>query len=243
MRTWPALPLAELLKLAEAGTRPGGRRITGMQAEGYVIRWPGGLRAKAKLAEYVRLHKVLTGITERDIWRCLGIQKFAGQPPKPVAKALDCPVTEVTALGADGKGPPAALLEQVPEEFDAWVRSVAARLERDASAAEAAVGDGGRRLAHLGATVGNSPAARAIGDPGVRAAMFLLLDGKPLDTCGGRSGRRPPRRSSPTTNDHGTGRPASTTRVEGRCRCRTAPVPAACGEAAAGTGRGASTSA
>ncbi|MGW3669437.1 RNA ligase [Streptomyces sp. NPDC005141] len=200
VRTWPALPLAELLKLTEAGTRPDGRRTSGTQAEGYVIRYAGGLRAKAKLAEYVRLHRLVTGVTERDIWRCLGIQKFAGRPPKLVAKALGCPVAGVNGLRADGKGPLDALLEQVPDEFDAWVRGVAARLEREAGAARTAVHREFRRIARLGADRGEfARAAAAIGDPGVRAAMFLLLDGKPVDLHLWRSVR--PRTSAPFVAD------------------------------------------
>jgi len=180
VRSWPALPLAELLKLTEANTRPDGQQTSGMAAEGYVIRYTSGLRAKAKLAEYVRLHKVLTGITERDIWRYLGIQLFADQPPKLVAKALGCPATEVTALAAGGKGPLDALLEQVPDEFDTWVRGVAARLEQEAAALYARVVDEFDMVEHLAGDRGEfARTVQHIEHPGVRAAMFLRLDGKP----------------------------------------------------------------
>lgn len=179
VRTWPALPLADLLKLTEANTRPDGQQTSGMHAEGYVIRYASGLRVKAKLAEYVRLHKILTGITERDIWRYLGIQKFAHLAPKLVAKALGCPATEVTALAADGKGPLDALLEQVPDEFDTWVHGVAARLEEEATDRTAHAAAEYGVIAHLAGDRGEfARAAQHITDPGVRAAMFLILDGK-----------------------------------------------------------------
>lgn len=179
VRAWPAMPLADLLKLTEANATPDGEHTSGMDAEGYVIRYNSGLRAKAKLAEYVRLHKVLTGVSERDIWRYLGLQLSVGQPPKLVAKALGCPVAEVEALARGGKGPLDALLEQVPDEFDAWVRSVAARLEREAEALAARMVAEYEAIAHLAADRGEfARAAQRIDHPALRAAMFLCLDHK-----------------------------------------------------------------
>jgi RNA ligase len=180
VRSWPALPLAELLKLAEANTRPDGQPTTGMHAEGYVIRYANGLRAKAKLAEYVRLHKVLTGITERDIWRYAGMQIFADQPPKLVAKALGCPVSEVQALADGGRGPLDALLEQVPDEFDAWVRRVTDGLEEQAAVLSERAAEEYAAIAHLAGDRGEfARAAQSIDGQAVRACMFLLLDGRP----------------------------------------------------------------
>jgi RNA ligase len=179
VRTWAALPLPELLKLAEANTRPDGSPTSGISTEGYVIRYTNGLRAKAKLAEYVRLHKVLTGINERDIWRMLGMQRYADQPPKLVAKALGCAVGEITALGT-GPSPLDALLDAVPDEFDQWVKSVAARLEFQARQLDAHVTREYAAIAHLGADRGEfARAAQRIENPAVRACMFLLLDGRP----------------------------------------------------------------
>lgn len=180
VRSWPALPLAELLKLTEANSQPDGQQTSGMRAEGYVIRYANGLRAKAKLAEYVRLHKVLTGITERDIWRYLGMQAYQFEPPKLVAKALGCPAAEIEALTAGGQGPLDALLEQVPDEFDQWVKSVVARLKHEARSLEARAINEYAAIAHLGSDRGEfARAAQSIEHQGVRAAMFLILDGRP----------------------------------------------------------------
>jgi RNA ligase len=180
VRAWPALPLPELLKLAEANTRPDGTPTSGISTEGYVIRYANGLRAKAKLAEYVRLHKVLTGITERDIWRMAGMQKYADQPPKLVAKALGCAVGEVSAVQQGGVSPFDALLDAVPDEFDQWVKSVAARLEFQARQLDARVIREYTAIAHLGTDRGEfARAAQRIEDPAVRACMFLMLDGRP----------------------------------------------------------------
>lgn len=43
----------------------------GTEAEGYVIRFSSGTRCKIKLGDYLRLHKVLTGCTERSIWELI----------------------------------------------------------------------------------------------------------------------------------------------------------------------------
>jgi RNA ligase len=63
-------------------------------AEGFVIHWPSpGIRLKVKFAEYLRLHRLLTGVTPRHIW-------------------------EQIRIGADL----AVLYERVPDEFAAWLQ-------------------------------------------------------------------------------------------------------------------------
>ena len=61
--------------------------------EGYVIRFKNGFRMKIKGDEYVRLHRILTNVSNRDIWEYL----------------------------KDGK-PFDELLEKVPDEFNDWVK-------------------------------------------------------------------------------------------------------------------------
>ncbi|MEU6868238.1 RNA ligase [Streptomyces sp. NPDC046876] len=194
---WPAMPLDELVALTESNTLPGGSAATGTEAEGFVLRFASGVRAKAKLSEYVRLHKVLTGVTERDIWRSHGIQRFAGLPAGHVAQALGCSVAEVEASG--GK-PLDALLEQVPDEFDTWVREVIARLEDCAAQRERAVDEAFAGLAHLAADRGAfARAAKSLPDRGIRAAVFLRLDDRPTELVVWRHIR--PQASDPFTTD------------------------------------------
>ncbi|MFJ6559923.1 T4 RnlA family RNA ligase [Streptomyces sp. NPDC091412] len=180
VKTWGKLPLPKLVELAAANQTPDGRPASGMDAEGYVIRFTeSGIRAKAKLSEYVRLHKVLTGITERDIWRMLGTRKFADQPAKQVAKSLGCPVSELGALGR-GRDPLDALLETVPDEFDAWVRSVAARLEEQVAVLGERAAEEYAAIAHLAGDRGEfARAVQRIDGQAMRACMFLMLDGRP----------------------------------------------------------------
>lgn len=60
--------------------------------EGFVLHGTNG-RIKVKFADYCRLHSIITNITARDIWRTISQGK---------------PVDEI--------------LENVPDEFDSWVR-------------------------------------------------------------------------------------------------------------------------
>lgn len=64
-------------------------------AEGYVVAFESGLRIKIKHAEYVRLHRIITGVNSRHIWAAL-----AGDEP-----AVD---------GTEG----------LPDEIYGWIRNV-----------------------------------------------------------------------------------------------------------------------
>jgi len=181
VRSWPALPLSELLAASESNTLPDGEEVSGTAAEGWVIRFRSGVRAKVKLAEYVRLHKVLTGVTVRDLWRYAGMQRFRDRPAKTVAQAVGCPVEEVASLG-DGPGPLELLLGQVPDEFDAWVRTVVADLEEQAEARELQIDAAFASLAHLtDDRRAFALAAQQVEDRMVRAALFMRLDGRSTD--------------------------------------------------------------
>ena len=63
------------------------------EKEGYVIRFKNGFRMKIKGDEYVRLHRIITNVSNRDIWEYLKDNK---------------PFDE--------------LLEKVPDEFNEWVK-------------------------------------------------------------------------------------------------------------------------
>jgi RNA ligase len=63
--------------------------------EGYVIRFSKGMRMKIKGEEYVRLHRILTNFSTKDIWELLK----NNEPMEP-------------------------FLERVPDEFDDWVKRI-----------------------------------------------------------------------------------------------------------------------
>jgi len=75
--------------------------------EGYVIRFKNGFRMKIKGEEYKRLHRILTNISNRDIWEYL----------------------------KDGK-PLDEILNKVPDEFYNWVKETKNTLETDYSKIE-----------------------------------------------------------------------------------------------------------
>jgi len=62
-------------------------------SEGYVVTFASGVRAKVKHAEYVRLHKILTGVSSRTVWEYLRDGRDLNE-----------------------------LVELVPDEFHAWLR-------------------------------------------------------------------------------------------------------------------------
>jgi len=62
--------------------------------EGYVVRFRNGFRIKIKGDEYVRLHRILTGFSNVDIWEYLKDKKDLSE-----------------------------FLDKVPDEFDVWVRN------------------------------------------------------------------------------------------------------------------------
>jgi RNA ligase len=82
--------------------------------EGVVVRFAGGLRLKLKREEYMRLHRIVTGVTPRRIWEML----------------------------RDGSPPIGRLFAGTPESFQAWARGEVGNIEEqraliDASSQEA----------------------------------------------------------------------------------------------------------
>jgi RNA ligase len=91
--------ISTLEKLAAESTTIDGQQVGGVDEEGYVIRFASGVRAKVKLASYLKLHALFTGTNARTIW-------------------------EVLASGQD----PAVLFDTVPDEFRDWAAEIATSL-------------------------------------------------------------------------------------------------------------------
>jgi RNA ligase len=70
--------------------------------EGYVVRFRNGFRVKIKGEEYVRLHRILTGFSNVDIWEYLKDDKNLDE-----------------------------LLDRVPDEFDSWVRNTIKDIKKE----------------------------------------------------------------------------------------------------------------
>lgn len=76
------------------------REVSWDNTEGFVVRFAGGLRVKVKCAEYVRLHRLLTGVSEKMI--------------------LEDYLMTGAAL--------TSLLDRVPDEFNAWLHQTVSNL-------------------------------------------------------------------------------------------------------------------
>jgi len=68
--------------------------------EGFVVKYDNGFRIKIKMDEYVRLHRIVTGVNNRRIWEYL----------KTGDSVLD-------------------MLDKVPDEFYNWVKKIKTELE------------------------------------------------------------------------------------------------------------------
>lgn len=123
-------------------------------AEGYVVTWPDGTRVKVKLGEYVRLHRIVTGVNARHIW-----ERLANADQLPGRDAL------------------ADILDRVPDEFydwaDGWVtrlttahRLLHDTITRDFQFIAETVGTHDRKAFALAAVGTDHP-----------AALFATLDG------------------------------------------------------------------
>lgn len=176
-----------------------GQHVRGTDAEGYVIRFASGLRVKVKFSDYVRLHRLITGVTAREVWRHAGADLFPDLDAKELGRILGCSPAEASALRAHGASALGALLDGVPDEFDEWVRRTHAGL---ASAYTGLVIGTQREMVNRKALHGDRAAfARSLdGLPGVtRSALFLMLDGRDPGPSIWRSLRPGP--SSPFRDD------------------------------------------
>ena len=82
--TWQSLP--DQIRRARFHGVQDPHAIPEMSGEGFVLRWPDGTRAKVKLDEYVRLHRMIFGTSTKTIWASLR----AGESPE--ATPADLPV-------------------------------------------------------------------------------------------------------------------------------------------------------
>lgn len=103
---WPGprvepFPFRTLAEAVEAKPRPG--------MEGYVVRNDAtGQMVKVKYDDYVSLHRIVTGLNEREVWR-----------------------RTRAALEADGITFHESLLQDIPDELHEWVKEVAKNLTND----------------------------------------------------------------------------------------------------------------
>lgn len=122
----------------------------GTKREGLVITWEDGERAKLKIEDYVRLHKILTDTNAVRVWEAI----------------------------QDGTGATLrAMLDTVPDEFYKWVQDVSADLWDKYWDIEAAALIDFQGLVHLAEDSRKAFALEATKTP-YPDLLFSLLDGK-----------------------------------------------------------------
>lgn len=133
---------ATLADALAAPPRPG--------AEGIVVRFDDHTMIKIKQDDYLRLHRIVTGLNARTVWEAIG----AGQS-----------ISEIC--------------EPLPDEFHGWVRNVADRLWGELGRIEcAARAEHEAILNQLSTPVDRKDYAALAVQSEHRAWLFMLLDGK-----------------------------------------------------------------
>ena len=99
--TYPATTLPEWITSIDS------RQAELNNHEGFILRWPNGFRLKYKLADYVRLHRIIIRVQAKDIWECLSQNQDLDQ-----------------------------FLDSVPDEFYNWVKDTKLELETKYQAIE-----------------------------------------------------------------------------------------------------------
>jgi RNA ligase len=125
-------------------------------------------------------------LTERDVWRLAGLQRWAGQDPKRIARALSMPVSEVVNVYRyPAQVPPLDdLLEQIPAPCDTWILGVVRRLDWITASLRSCVDSYVMILKpHAGNRGAYARAVQLLGikNPAIRQALFLRLDGRPTE--------------------------------------------------------------
>ena len=100
--------LAQFYGVHEASALPAAER------EGFVLRWPDGTRAKVKLEEYTRVHKLIYGTSTKTIWALLR----AGTSPEQQAAILPSEMRAWISTYADQlRAEHASIIQQQVETY------------------------------------------------------------------------------------------------------------------------------
>jgi RNA ligase len=121
-------------------------------AEGVVVRFAGGLRLKLKREEYLRLHRIVTGITPRRIWEML----------------------------KEGSPPIERLFAGTPAPFQAWARGEVDKIEQQRAAIRASSEQAYQEIMAT-APPDRKTFAMSAQKQRNSAILFKLYDGLPYD--------------------------------------------------------------
>jgi RNA ligase len=121
-------------------------------AEGVVVRFAGGLRLKLKREEYLRLHRIVTGITPRRIWQML----------------------------KEGSPPIGRLFAGTPAPFQEWARTEIAKIEDQRAVIEGASQEAYRQIVDA-APADRKGFAMLAQKHRYSAILFKMYDQQPYD--------------------------------------------------------------
>jgi len=127
------------------------KSLADANTEGFVIKFKSGLRAKIKLTEYLRLHRIVTGVSNLVIWEHLS-----------EGRSFD------------------DLLEKVPDEFYDWVKKTIAGLTNQYNEILADSQNSFQQL-DTNIHTNRKKTALYFQTQKYPAVLFALLDGKPVD--------------------------------------------------------------
>ncbi|GHH57467.1 RNA ligase [Lentzea cavernae] len=150
-------------------------------AEGLVVHLlTSDQRVKIKQADYVAMHRIVTGFTARRLWERNAVHAtLAAHPDMPikrVAQQLRLDPVEAHGIVDAGTDWLDALRAKAPEEFLAWIDATIRDQQHVAANLIAEVGATAEQLALLP----RKDAAALLVDHPHRGLVFAALDGKPI---------------------------------------------------------------
>lgn len=122
-------------------------------AEGVVVRFESGLRLKLKREEYLRLHRIVTGVTPRRIWEML----------------------------KDGTPPAERLFAGTPVPFQIWARTEIDRIEAKRTEIQGASQEAYRQIVAAVPPDDRKAFAMQAASHRYRAILFKMYDNQPYD--------------------------------------------------------------
>lgn len=175
---WPGprvevFPYSSLAEALAAESRP--------NAEGLVVRFVDtDQRVKLKQADYVAMHRIVTGFTARRLWERAAVHAVLAVTPdvsvKRLAQNLRLDVADAADIVDAGPDWLDQIRELAPEEFLGWIDTTVARLHAEAAPVVADVLAAADRLMVLPR---QQAAAQLVSHP-YRGMVFAALDGKDI---------------------------------------------------------------
>ena len=123
------------------------KRLEEDNKEGFVVKFEDGFRVKVKFEEYIRLHGILTNVSNITVWEHL-----------------------MNNYDFD------ALLDRVPDEFYTWLQNVIAKLQSGFNDIERESLKEFTRISHINEIVGRKEFAAEAGKSQYRAILFKMYD-------------------------------------------------------------------